>query len=177
MTIHVTPIPRLTAFAAPALTFGTTNSAGSAETTIATDSTILAFDATVPDAITYGQSGAAGTATVTSRRDHAHAMASGSGVAKVWCINSADGSTVLASYNLNGLTDSGTGYRIYVFETDFGGVNYVAVGSAGADAGSELQAPIFGQNSRTAAQIDMISRSSDGSNVDVINFSAFFGEQ
>jgi len=75
MSIYVTPIPRLTAFAAPALTLGTASAAGSAETTLSTDSTLLAFDSTLPDAITFGQSGAVGSATVATRRDHAHAMA------------------------------------------------------------------------------------------------------
>jgi hypothetical protein len=76
MSIVVTPIPRLIDLAAPAFTLGTANAEGSAATAVASDATLLAFDATVPDAITFGQSGAAGSATVTSRRDHAHAMAS-----------------------------------------------------------------------------------------------------
>jgi len=71
MSIHVTPIPRLTAFAAPALTLGTANAAGVAETTIATDSTLLVFDTTVPEAV--GASSAVGSATVVPRRDHVHA--------------------------------------------------------------------------------------------------------
>jgi len=75
MSIYVTPIPRLTPFAAPALTLGVANTAGTAETALSTDSTLLAFDGTLPDAITYSQSGATGSAVVASRRDHAHAMA------------------------------------------------------------------------------------------------------
>jgi hypothetical protein len=75
MAINVTPIPRLTVLATPAFTLGTTNTAGAAVTAVASNSTLLAFDGTLPDAITYGQSGAAGSATVASRRDHAHAMA------------------------------------------------------------------------------------------------------
>ena len=74
MSIYVTPIPRLIDLAAPAFTLGTANAAGSAETAVASDSTLLVFDTTVPDAITFGQSGAAGSATVAARRDHAHAM-------------------------------------------------------------------------------------------------------
>ena len=103
MSIQVTPIPRVTPLAAPALTLGATNvagsahtaiasdstlgvlvapgltlglanGAGSAATTFASDSTLLAFDTTLPDAITFAQSGATGSATVASRRDHAHAM-------------------------------------------------------------------------------------------------------
>jgi len=74
MSIVVTPIPRLIDLAAPAFTLGTANAAGSAETAVASDSTLLAFDAVAVDAITLGQSGSVGTATVAPRRDHAHAM-------------------------------------------------------------------------------------------------------
>jgi hypothetical protein len=63
-----------TSLAAPALTLGTANGAGSASSALATDSTILAFDTTLPDAITFGQSGSVGSATVAPRRDHVHAM-------------------------------------------------------------------------------------------------------
>jgi len=64
-----------TTLAAPALTLGTANSAGSASTVLATDATLLAFDTTLPDAITFGQSGAVGSSTTAARRSHAHAMA------------------------------------------------------------------------------------------------------
>jgi|TARA_R110000824_G_scaffold2666_1_gene12330 hypothetical protein len=70
MTIHVTPIPRLIDLAAPAFTLGTANVAGSAETSIASDSTLLAFDTTNPTAV--AASAAVGSATVASRRDHVH---------------------------------------------------------------------------------------------------------
>jgi len=76
VTINVTPIPRLTTLTAPAWTLGTSNAAGTALTAVASDATVLAFDGTLPDAITFGQSGATGSATVASRRDHSHAMAS-----------------------------------------------------------------------------------------------------
>jgi len=62
-------------YATPSLTLGTANAAGSLASAIRSDSTLLTFDATLPDAITFGQSGAVGTATVASRRDHVHAMA------------------------------------------------------------------------------------------------------
>ena len=75
MSIQVTPIPRLTVLTTPAFTLGTVNTAGSAITGVASDSTLLTFDGTLPDAITFGQSGATGSATVASRRDHSHAMA------------------------------------------------------------------------------------------------------
>jgi len=76
MTIHVTPIPRLIDLAAPSFTLGTANAAGSAVTAVASDATLLAFDTTLPDAITFGQSGAVGSSTTAARRSHAHAMES-----------------------------------------------------------------------------------------------------
>ena len=75
MSINVTPIPRLIDLAAPAFTLGTANAAGSAATAVASDSTLLAFDATVPTTIAYSATAAVGSATVTSRRDHTHGMA------------------------------------------------------------------------------------------------------
>jgi len=110
MSIYVTPIPRLTAFAAPALTLGTANAAGTAETTISTDSTILAFDTTLPDAITFGQSGAVGSSTTAARRSHAHPMASDP--AKLALIG-----TVVAS-NSSSITVTGldSAYDSYIIE-------------------------------------------------------------
>ena len=75
MGISVTPIPALTSFVTPAITFGTSAAAGSATTSIRSDSGLAVFNAATPDAITYGQSGATGSANFASRIDHAHAMA------------------------------------------------------------------------------------------------------
>jgi len=74
MSIQVTPIPRLTVLAAPAFTLGTANAAGSATSAVASDSTLLTFDAVVVSTNTYGASSAAGSAVVASRRDHVHGM-------------------------------------------------------------------------------------------------------
>jgi len=152
MSIQVTPIPRLTVLAAPAFTLGTANAAGSATSAVASDSTLLAFDTTLPDAITLGQSGAVGSAVVVSRRDHAHQMASVDaasqaqmeaasstsvfdtpgrtkyhpGVAKVWCnweMTGAHG--IRVSYNYTSVTDAGLGITDHVIDTDFSSGNYV----------------------------------------------------
>ena len=53
----------------PALTFGTANAEGSANTVIRTDATILAFDATLPEEL---GTASAGSATTCARRDHVH---------------------------------------------------------------------------------------------------------
>ena len=58
----------------PNITLGTTNTAGSSSNFLRRDDTILAFDATVPSTQAFGDSAAAGSATVAARRDHKHAM-------------------------------------------------------------------------------------------------------
>jgi hypothetical protein len=70
MSINVTPIPRLIDLAAPAFTLGTANAAGSAVTAVASDSTLLAFDTTLPAAV--AQTAVVGTAVTAPRRDHVH---------------------------------------------------------------------------------------------------------
>ena len=63
-----------TSFSTPDLTLSTSNSSGSAGA-LRADDTILVFDSGTPDAITFGQSGAAGSGAIASYRNHAHAMA------------------------------------------------------------------------------------------------------
>ena len=75
MSIQVTPIPRLIDLTDPGFSLGLVNTAGSAATAVASNSTLLAFDTTVPSTIAYSASAAAGSAVVTSRRDHTHGMA------------------------------------------------------------------------------------------------------
>ena len=94
VTINVTPIPRLTTLTAPAWTLGTSNAAGTELTAVASDATILAFDAVLPDPIAFGQSGAAGSAVVAAKRDHSHAMAS-----------QTRAQTAVGSFTGNGSTD------------------------------------------------------------------------
>lgn len=75
MPIHVTPIPKLTDFATPAISLGTTAAAGSAETVIRSDSTLLVYDTTVPTTVGSSDTAATGSATVSARRDHQHGSA------------------------------------------------------------------------------------------------------
>jgi hypothetical protein len=77
MGIQVTPIPRLTVLTVPAFTLGTANAAGAADTSIASDSTLLVFDTSDPAAI--GTSAVVGSATTATRRDHVHAGIGGAG--------------------------------------------------------------------------------------------------
>jgi len=77
MSIVITPIPSTIELAAPAFTLGATNTAGAAVTAVASNSTLLTFDGVVPGDLAYSQSANAGSAVVTSRRDHAHGMTAG----------------------------------------------------------------------------------------------------
>lgn len=61
------------ALATPAITLGSAAAAGSAANTIRSDSTIAAFDATVPTTQAIGDAAAIGTAAFAARRDHKHA--------------------------------------------------------------------------------------------------------
>lgn len=61
-------------FATPAIVLGTAAAAGAASTVIRSDSTIVAFDATAPTTQAFGDAAAAGSAAVSARRDHKHAM-------------------------------------------------------------------------------------------------------
>ena len=75
MTIHVTPIPSIIELVAPSYTLGVANAAGSAATAIASDSTILVYDTTVPTTIAASATAAVGSATPSARRDHPHGSA------------------------------------------------------------------------------------------------------
>jgi hypothetical protein len=104
MSIQVTPIPRLTVLTVPAFTLGTANAAGSADTAVASNSTLLAFDATDPAAV--AASAVVGTATVASRRDHVHAgVIEGVKFYARWNMSGS----LADSFNVSSITDSGTG--------------------------------------------------------------------
>ncbi len=61
-------------FGTPAIVLGTVAAAGSISEAIKRDATIVAFDATAPVTQAFGDSAAAGSATVAARRDHTHGM-------------------------------------------------------------------------------------------------------
>lgn len=63
-----------TTFGTPAIVLGTAAAAGSIDEVIRRDSTIVAFDATVPVTEAFGDTSATGSAAVAARRDHRHGM-------------------------------------------------------------------------------------------------------
>jgi hypothetical protein len=155
MGISVTPIPRLTTLATPAFLLGNANAAGDAITAVASNSTLLAFDAVLP-AVTASAS-SAGSATVAGRRDHVHASSIAAtqaeeeaysstvaftspgmqknhpGVAKAQCNITAVGALGPGSYGTASVTDVGTGDRDWVFSVDFDDVYYSVVAMPNSD--------------------------------------------
>ena len=121
MSIHVTPIPRLTTLVAPAFSLGTANAAGSAITAVASDSTLLAFDTGTPAAV---GTASVGSATVAPRRDHGHAITEQNGIVSAYCQVTAAGALVSDSYNVASVTDTGTGNRTIVIDNDMANTNY-----------------------------------------------------
>jgi len=202
MTIHVTPIPSTIDFVVPAFSLAESNIAGSATTAVSSNSTLLTFDTTVPAAIsTATVASATGAAVVSSRRDHVHGstaivgaatqveMEAASsttvfatpgrtqyhpGVAKGWCNNSGDGTTVNDSYNLAGLDDDGTGDRGYNWDEDFDNTGYSMAGMV-INNTSPLVGIMF--DVVNEAFTDCVIRLATGGNRDDQNTIVVFGEQ
>jgi len=198
MAINVTPIPRLTVLTVPAFTLGTANAAGSAATSIASDSTLLMFDAVAVDAITFGQVGAVGTATVPPRRDHAHAMADVTvatqaemeaassstvfvtpgrtqyhpGVAKAHVsITGSDGSSD-NSYNTTATSRGATGVYTWSWDTDFNSVNSGVLCSI-----ATTSSHICSHSPPSATAVVIRSQTEAGAAVDADIDALAFGEQ
>jgi hypothetical protein len=177
MAIHVTPIPRLTVLTAPAFTLGTANAAGSAVTAVASDSTILAYDTTVPASI-------AGTAAVgdspnAARRNHVHNAASEIGVFKGYAYITYSGGTPAqtATQNINSISDQGTGEVRILWETDFANANYVAIGTTRQllNIGT---ASLLTTNQVSEAQLDVLTyNATSGAAMDEVFMLAAWGSQ
>ena len=193
MAINVTPIPKLTAFTTPAFTLGTTNAAGDAITAVASNSTLLAFDATLPAAT---GTPAAGVATVAGRRDHVHASTvaatqaeeeAGSAITafttpgtqqfhqsacKAWAKTVKTGG-VSASYNVASFTKNTTGDYTIAWTVDFSSANYAFVAQMAGENGA-LYAPVSNQ---AAATQRFVTQSSSHTDSDTEVYCAAFGDQ
>ncbi len=82
-------------FATPAIVLSTAAAAGAASTVIRSDSTIVAFDATVPVTQGYSDAAATGSAAVAARRDHVHGMPAASAGAAHYLVIASSHSTPL----------------------------------------------------------------------------------
>jgi len=193
MAIHVTPIPRLTSFGAPAFTLGTANSAGDSDIAVASNSTLLTFDTTLPAAT---GTAATGSATVAPRRDHVHAstiaatkaqLEAGTittaytspanqqahdSAAKAWARVASDGTLASPSYNTNSITTSGSGVYFHVFEVDFDDSDYVYAATSRQENGA-----IVCGGTPNAAQQQVVTQSSSHSDTNSAWNGVAFGQQ
>jgi hypothetical protein len=74
-------------FATPSIVLGSSAAAGAASTVIRSDSTIAAFDATVPVTQAFGDAAATGSAAFAARRDHRHGMPAAAGVGEILIVD------------------------------------------------------------------------------------------
>jgi flavin-binding protein dodecin len=122
MAINVTPIPRLTTFGTPGFTLGTSNAGGDSQIAVASNSTLLAFDAVVPADVVYTGTSVVGSSTVSARRDHAHDGGLNS-AAKAWV--QFHGTNVIDSnYGVDSITNTATGTYSINFDVAFSSATY-----------------------------------------------------
>ncbi len=89
-------------FATPAIVLGTAAAAGAASTVIRSDSTIIAFDATVPVTQHYSDAAATGSVAFAARRDHVHGMpAAGTGIGEILISDTPSTPHIFADLNQN----------------------------------------------------------------------------
>jgi hypothetical protein len=172
MTIHVTPIPKLTPFADPSFTLGTSNAAGDAGSTVRSNATILTYDTTDPAAV--AGAAAVGSATTAARRDHVHAggTALTSGSAKVWLYINSDGTLRAGNYGVSSVTDNGTGNRTVNFSTSFDTADEYVVAHCLNNSLGYIQISSYS----TSNQI-LLTKNSSGTNTDIISQHVYFGAQ
>ena len=178
MAINVTPIPKTVSLAAPSFTLGTANTAGAAVTAIASDSTLLMFDATVPTTIAYSATAAAGSAAVVARRDHTHGMVANPtiaapGVSKAWAKVATAGTSFNAVYGFSGVSKPATGRRTLTLTTAMSSANWSAVTDVNASGSG-----VYSQVDVTAATtVDIYIYNTSHAATDNSTMIACYGEQ
>jgi len=120
MTIHVIPIPSTIELTTPAFVLGDSNVAGDSTGAVAANSTlgVIATQAEMEAATSTVKSASPG-------RTQYHP-----GVAKAWVSVDKDGVIRSPDYNVDSITDVGTGIRVIVVGTDFSSVVYTAQGAS-----------------------------------------------
>lgn len=112
-------------YGSPAVVLGTIAAAGSTDEAIRRDSTIIAFDATVPATQAFGDSAATGSTAVAARRDHKHAMPT----TPVISISKTGSTALTGAVTLTGGTNvtlTQVGQDISIAATGSSGVTYGA---------------------------------------------------
>jgi hypothetical protein len=165
MTIHVTPIPKLSEFAIPAFTFDTSAAAGDATTVVRSNSTIDMSSIMASKAEMETATGTKIFPTAATTQNHP-------GVAKAWVSITAAGALQSPDYNVASITDTGTGDRNVVFTTAMSSAVY-------ATAGTSLGDSVFIRNTnRTTALFRIeVMNSGNSAAVDVATTHIVAGDQ
>ena len=113
-------------------------------------------------------------AYVTPGRAHYHP-----GVAKAWCRILADGTisggtSLPNSYNIDTITDSGTGDRRVNYDTDFSSLHYSAVSSCSIDADNGSTPALL---TYAVGSIRLLIKNSAGTAIDEIAGVGAWGDQ
>jgi hypothetical protein len=192
MGIQVTPIPRLTTLTTPAFTLGTANAAGDAITAVASNSTILVYDASSPANI--AASASVGSSSTAARRDHVHGGFTQSSIAaleaetnedtyappdllryarstsSVWCRDSGGGADS-GSMNISSVSHDSTGQDTYSFSTalENADVNSYVLGQSG---GGDSTASVSGTSTSSVT----VKKWTAGSLTNQAGFMACFGD-
>jgi hypothetical protein len=126
--------------------------------------------ATADKAATQAEMEAATSSTVfaTPARTQNHP-----GVVKAWCRVVADGTLASPDYNIDSITDTGTGDRTAVFGTDFSSTVYAAVAGIQGDGNFNTDIPVasFAVGSLRFVGYDGASK------IDVVQSLVCYGDQ
>jgi hypothetical protein len=162
MTIHVTPIPRLTNFGVPAFTLGTTNAAGDSGIAVANNST-LGIVATQAE-----EEAGSSTSVFTSPGTQQYHQSA----CKAWAKTVKTGG-LSASYNVASMTKNDTGDYTIAWTVDFSSANYTFVGTMAGENGA-IYAPV---GTQAAATMKFYTQSSSHAASDTEVYCAAFGDQ
>ena len=101
------------------------------------------------------------------------------GRAKAWFNLNGTGTPAFRdSFNCASITDNGTGDHTVVITTDFGSVNYTAVGTAKEADSTSVSGTIIGFNSQAAGSIRLITCNASFAAADcVLVYGVMFGDQ
>jgi hypothetical protein len=101
------------------------------------------------------------------------------GVAKAWCRVTTAGAIVSGDYNIASVTDTGTGTRSLVIDTDFADLNYVPTATISSDTGASY-AGTANFNTYAVGSVTVIIRQWSGgteTTLDLPHGQALFGDQ
>jgi hypothetical protein len=134
---------------------------------------LTAPSATIPDQATQAEAEAESNVNKYIPPD---LIKNSPGVAKAWCSIAANGSLESGDYNVDSVTDTGTGNRTIVWGTDFSSSIYVVTTGMRKDVNDFRILKFANPLAVGSAQFDVINNAASAS-VDIGSMHAAFGDQ